>query len=133
MQNTSLSTIKHWVGDYLRRREASYELRDHAEVERMAHDLGMSPWELRTFAAKGPEASRLLDARMVELGLDETDLVKAGPEVTRDLQRSCTLCKDHRRCRDDLESHNRSADWTSYCPNARTLRSLLAGRLRELA
>jgi hypothetical protein len=133
MQNTSLSSVKYWVGEYLRRRSALYELSDDAEVARMAHDLGMSAWELRTLAAKGPEATQLLEARMVELGLDESDLVKAGPDTTRDLQRSCSLCKDHSRCRDDLESHDHSDGWTHYCPNAPTLQALVASRSRQSA
>jgi hypothetical protein len=130
MQNASLSAVKYWVGEYLRRRAASSEFRDNVEVDRMAHDLGMSAWELRALVSQGPAAAQLLGARMAELGLDESDLVEAGPETTRDLQRSCSLCKDHHRCRNDLESHDDSDDWLRYCPNALTLQALRAMRSR---
>jgi len=132
MQNASLSAVKHWVGEYLRRRAVAYELRDEAEVDRMAHDLGMSGWELRTLATKGPEAARLLETRMAELDLGEVDLALADPETTRDLQRSCSLCKDHQRCRHDLEAHDRSDAWLSYCPNAPTLQAMVATRARRM-
>jgi len=133
MQNASLSSVKNWVGDYLRRRAAAYELSDEAEVERMAHDLGMSTWELRVLAAKGPQAAELLDTRMAELGLGQPDLEAVGPETTRDLQRSCALCKDHQRCREDLDTHDTSDAWTHYCPNALTLQAMVAQRLRRPA
>jgi len=128
MQNASLSAVKHWVGEYRRRRAAACELRDDAEVDRMARELGMSPRELRSLAAKGPEATQLLNARIAALGLGDTDLTSAGLETTRDLQRSCSLCKDHQRCRRDLEGHDRSDAWLSYCLNAPTLQALLAMR-----
>jgi hypothetical protein len=60
MQHASLSavsSVKHWFSDYVRRYAASYELRDDPEVEAIAHDLGMSVWELRMLASKGTEAT----------------------------------------------------------------------------
>jgi len=131
MQNGSLSAAKGWFGGYLRRRTAAYELANDAEADRMAQDLGISLSELRTMAAEGPEAGLLLHARIAELGLDDDDLATAGPQATRDLQRLCSLCKDHRRCRHDLDAHDRSDAWLSYCPNAPTLQALVAARARS--
>lgn len=124
MRNMSLLAMRHWTEEHLRQRAALDELSDDVEAGRIAHDIGMSASELRSLVAKGPKAAQLLDTRIHELGLDESDMTNAGPKTISNMQLLCALCKHRRRCHDDLEGAIKSDDWLDYCPNALTLQAL---------
>jgi hypothetical protein len=65
---------------------------------------------------------------MEHLKLDTADIARVEPPVIRDLQRVCTLCESKRRCMRDLAKRPSDPVWQDYCPNAMTLRALLAER-----
>ena len=94
------------------------------DVERMAHDLGISNIELRQLAGKGPHSADLLLERMAALDLDGGEIVRREPATFRDLQRVCTMCNCRRRCARDLEGDPLDSGWQRYCPNATTLKAL---------
>ena len=96
------------------------------EIERIAHDMGMSAAELRALASRGPDASDLLLQRMTALHLDPKEFAHTNGRLLQDLQRICTLCDSHRRCAKDLARDSCDAVWEQYCPNAGTLGALQA-------
>jgi len=99
-----------------------------SEVERIAHDVGVSGSELCILAGKWPTSPDLLSRRMEQIKLDAADLVRVEPQVMRDLQKTCTLCASKRRCRHDLAANPADPVWQDYCPNAMTFAALQAER-----
>jgi hypothetical protein len=95
------------------------------EVERVARDVGVSSTDLRTMAGKWPGAADLLRHRMAHLDLDSIEVAQTQPLVMRDLQRSCTLCHNKRRCTRDLSRDPDDPVWQNYCSNTMTLTALL--------
>lgn len=96
----------------------------HAELGRMAHELGLSSDELRSLAAKGPHAADLLYERMQALGVSRTDVDRLGWNLMRDLEKTCACCGDKGQCRADLAAHPDSPAWKEYCPNAMSLEAI---------
>jgi hypothetical protein len=97
------------------------------EVERIAHDVGVSPNELHALAGKWPDAAEPLNRRLVALGLDPQDVRHSLPQVMHDLQRVCSLCQSVGECEHDLAARPSSVTWRAYCPNVMTLDALRAG------
>ena len=94
------------------------------EVPRIARDLGLAPSELRSIAAKRPDAADQLTLRLEALHVDSAALRRDEPLVMRDLERVCTQCGSKRRCVRDWVRHPDDQAWREYCPNAMTLDAL---------
>jgi hypothetical protein len=94
------------------------------ELERIARDVGLAPSELRTIAAKRPDAADQLKLRLEALHLDRDALLHDDPLVMRDLERVCTACGSKRRCVRDWARFPDDAAWRGYCPNAMTFDAL---------
>jgi hypothetical protein len=122
--------LAHWCRDWGRRRRTLVELDccGPAEVARIAHDIGVSSTDLCVLAGKWPDSTNLLLRRMGESRLDATEIVGVEPQVMRDLQRVCTFCASKRKCEHDLASYPSDSAWQNYCPNATTLKALVAER-----
>src|SRR6516164_6362996 len=56
----------------------------------------------------------------------DEEVERTEPRTFQDLQRVCTMCNHHRRCRGDLACHADDPAWHDYCPNASTLTALNA-------
>ena len=97
---------------------------DDSEIERIAHDIGVSANDLRNMAKRGPDAAEQLLERMAALHLDANAIARNRPATMRDLQRLCTNCIDKKRCQRDLVLTPNSPIWHHYCPNADTLDEL---------
>ena len=94
------------------------------EVERMAHEAGVTASEFNRLAGKGPHsADRLLD-RMAALDLDPKEVAQVEPAVFHDLQRVCSVCAVHGRCMRDVRRDSADPVWKEYCPNVETLMDL---------
>jgi hypothetical protein len=104
-----------------------------SDVRRIADDLGLTPGELQVIAAKRPDATDLLTARLVALHLDAGKVANQNGPVFRDLQRVCTMCGSRTPCARDLMTRASSDDWRTYCPNAPTLNALAAQADQEKA
>jgi hypothetical protein len=95
---------------------------------KMAKDLGLSPVELRTLAAKGTGAKELpylLDA----LRISVRALAKKEPLVLKELRRACTSCSHKRECNHDIADGTLVASYPTYCANVAVLKKLqLDGR-----
>lgn len=98
------------------------------EVERIAHDVGVSSPELRSLAGKWPDAAEPLNRRLAALALDPADIRRVEPQVLHDLQRVCSLCRHGRECEHDLAERPSDQVWREYCPNEMTLDSLVEQR-----
>jgi hypothetical protein len=96
------------------------------QLERIAHDIGVSVPELHRLTRLGPHAADLLPKRMAALGLDRAEVSRTEPAVLHDMQRVCALCSHHRRCAGDLAHNANDQAWQSYCPNVATLKALNA-------
>ena len=97
-----------------------------AEVERMAHDAGVTASEFNQLASKGPHAADLLLERMAALDLDPKEVAQVEPAVFHDLQRVCSMCVAQGRCVRDMHRDNDDPVWKEYCPNVETLTDLNA-------
>jgi hypothetical protein len=91
------------------------------EVERMAHDIGLSGGELRDLAAKGSDGADLLYARMSALGVTAADIDRMAFGLTRDLEKDCACCCSKEQCAGDLAKQPDAPGWMAYCANAATL------------
>ncbi len=119
--------VLQWWRDWIRKGPA-LELKccGEDEVERMAKDIGLSASELRRLANLGPDSADLLLRRMAALDLDRNEVSRTEPRTFQDLQRVCTMCNSHRRCKRDLAGDSADPAWQDYCPNAATLMALNA-------
>ena len=120
------ATLDEWLKGLKQRWDAAGELGrlDREEVERIAHDVGLTGRELSELAAYPGGSARLLEECMAALGLDRAEVVKASPRVLADLQRLCTLCEHKGLCAEDLARDKDAPGWEAYCPNALTLEAL---------
>jgi hypothetical protein len=127
-QKSLTKAVSQWWREWTRRSSARFELKccGEDEVERMAKDIGLSSSELRRLASLGPDSADLLLRRMAALDLDRNEVSQTEPRTFHDLQRVCTMCKHHRRCRGDLAHDADDPAWHDYCPNASTLMALNA-------
>jgi hypothetical protein len=120
-----LARVAAWWREWVRTRAAWDELeRCGADLEFIAHDVGLSPAELTVIAAKRPDAADLLHQRLAALGMDHKRLAQTHPETLRDLEKVCTLCGDKRRCLRDLAPDRNPPGWRDYCTNVPTLDAL---------
>lgn len=110
-----------WIGSQSELENCSEEA-----VERIAHDAGISAYELRAMANRGPHSADLLLKRMAALALDQNEILQTEPAAFRDLQRVCAMCDSHKRCTCDLAHDPDDPAWKDYCPNAQTLMALSA-------
>jgi len=95
------------------------------EADNIARDVGLSTGDLYAVARAPADAADQLQARLQALHLDQAALQRNEP-IIRDLERTCTVCGEKRRCERDLAQHRDDPVWQSYCPNAPTLQALQA-------
>ncbi|MDX2156750.1 MAG: hypothetical protein SFW09_09585 [Hyphomicrobiaceae bacterium] len=101
------------------------------ELERMAHDIGLSPSDLERLADSESDATRLLYARLQSLGLTMEAIEAKGLGMRRDMERSCAFCGDRALCAHDLTERPDATDWRKVCPNNPTFEAM--ERLAEAA
>jgi hypothetical protein len=123
-----LDGIRRWYRHWSAAREGAFELQcaGAAEVERMAQELGLSSFELRSLVSH-PDERELLAQRMAGVHLEPKALAQSDPATFRDLQRVCAMCGFKYRCARDLAVEALDPfrqKWRHYCPNAATLSAL---------
>lgn len=77
----------------------------------------------------GPDQRKLLQRRMISLGLDVGAWARFEPTLIGNMQGVCAACENRKRCADNLlrhADHPTSQDWRDYCPNAPKLDMLVA-------
>lgn len=138
-ESQSIADPRMWVGrirNFVARSRARREisLSDPQEIERIAHELSLSPSEFYSIAAKNNKnTGELLSHRLSHLGLSEPDLVDQDGKVLRDLHRVCANCSSTAQCARDFASQTSIPDFPDYCPNDQTLRAVKqAATLRKV-
>jgi hypothetical protein len=94
------------------------------EVARIAHDLSLTPTELRKLAAQGPDSADLVYERMADLGLGRELIAGSDRRTMWELEKTCALCTSKSRCRHDFARGAATSAWREYCPNDDTLTAL---------
>jgi hypothetical protein len=77
--------------------------------------------ELQSFVGKWPDSANLLAQRMAALHIDPIAFRKEYPAVARELEKTCSFCKQKSKCEHDLKTSSTDTNWQRYCPNATTL------------
>lgn len=115
--------VGRWWRGRLGNRSALAELQGcpYEDLRQIASDLGATPGELRTLAARWPDSASLLGRRMAALDIDLDAISRRHPAVANDLKRLCSLCQSKGECEHDLDSNPDDPHWREYCPNASTL------------
>ena len=121
--HSPLEVIRQWCRGFLGSPSSLGEC-GAEELERMAHDIGVSTAELYQLAKQGPQSADLLSRRMDALDLDENEVARVERATFQDLQRVCSMCDCKKRCARDLARDAADSVWKDYCPNARTLTAL---------
>jgi hypothetical protein len=123
-----IDLIADWVKKYRSAAQARDELAQCGpeEVAHLAHDLGVTPEELRELARKGPNAQPLLYKMLSALGIDRhTDTRFNKSLLLRDLERTCFACDNKGRCVHELAGGTAKQHYRDFCPNAYTLDTLI--------
>ena len=92
-----------------------------SEVAQIAHDLSVTPEELKVLAGKSPDSASAIDQLLAALGVDRLRRPFSEPALVRDLQRLCSVCDFKRQCGRELAAGTAAALYRAYCPNAYTL------------
>lgn len=90
------------------------------ELQSLARDVGLEAGDLTRLAEGKSDASRLLYARLEELGLTMAGIEAKGVGAARDMERTCALCADRALCEHDLRERPDSPAWRRICPNSWT-------------
>jgi hypothetical protein len=123
-----LSRVRDWW-----RRQNELSGLDPKELDRVAHELGMSASALEDLVARGPDAAGHLYERMHALGLSKADVGHAAMGALRDLQRTCACCNEKGPCEKDLLDRPDDPIWRNYCRNAATLDTLTSLKSHRMA
>lgn len=118
------------IGDWVTYRRDLQEIREMeqsdggGEFARIAHDLGVTPADLRSFVRQGPHSAEELPKLLKSLGIDEKAMARAQPRVLSDMQRVCSSCESKRRCHHEIAAGTAAEHYEEYCGNAGTVDAL---------
>ena len=96
------------------------------QVDRMAHDLGMTADDLHDLATHGLHSSDEAPKMMAALGLDAHEVQQKERAVYVDILRNCARCGEKRQCDSDLATGVAAQHYEEYCLNAYTMDALRA-------
>jgi transcriptional regulator with XRE-family HTH domain len=109
-------------GDWLKQRRQLRELMqfeaDPGELERIAHEFGVTPADLHMLVRRGSHGVEELPKILEALGIDEAAISRAQPALLRDMERVCAFCNHKRRCNQELAAGTASSNYVEYCGNA---------------
>ncbi len=132
-QNSRYSDLERILGaiaDWINRYRAAYAAHGQLiscgadEVEKIAHDLGVSSDELASLASKDAKSADLLQKMLVALGVDPKNFENDNRMVMHDLQRLCVNCRQKQRCAHEFDVGTAAENYREFCPNAYTLDAL---------
>jgi hypothetical protein len=114
------------IADWLKHRRTHGHNLDglpDSEVQRIAHDMGLSSADLRALDRLADQPL-LLPQMLSALHIDPDALSRKEPLMFRDLQRVCAMCDSKKRCSRDLGEGTAGVNFEDYCPNSLTLKSM---------
>jgi hypothetical protein len=97
---------------------------DALEISRMAREFKLSPDQFMEINRSGDGGAALLARMMLANGLDVESVRHALPDVVRDLETHCSLCREKGRCQRQIERGRAPEGFEEYCPNALTFLQL---------
>ncbi len=108
-----------WLRARVRRFRTARELMGlgRREFDRTLTDVGLTRSALPEVLRSYPESGELLGCMMEHVGVDLAWL-RANPRMMRDLDRSCGLCAERRRCRKWMKRRQPADGYRAFCPNA---------------
>lgn len=132
--HTFFDAVANWIKKYRQAIGLQNELANCTpeEVAAMAHDVGLSPGELRFLTAKGSHAADELPKLLRALGFDPQKLASKNPAVMHDLQRICVTCSHKKQCRHELARGTAAGNYIDYCPNAISIDALFSEKTRKI-
>jgi transcriptional regulator with XRE-family HTH domain len=109
-------------GDWLKQRRQLRELMqfdaDPGELERIAHEFGVTPADLHMLVRQGALSADELPKMLEVLGIDEAAISRARPALLRDMERVCSFCTHKRQCSRELAAGTAPSNYVEYCGNA---------------
>ncbi len=109
-------------GDWLKQRRQLRELiqleADPGELERVAHEFGVTPADLHMLVRQGALSADELPKMLAVLGIDEAAISRAQPALLRDMERVCSFCTHKRQCNRELAAGTAPSNYVEYCGNA---------------
>lgn len=111
---------------WLRRRRENAELAamEAGERERVARDLGVSTSELDYLVRESHDPAQL-PRMLAALGIDGEALRRVQPALLRNMRRTCSLCGEVERCRQEFREGMAPLTYGAFCPNTAELDELL--------
>jgi hypothetical protein len=106
------------IADARQRRALRRELADCAmngELDTILADVGLTRGDIEPLIKGHPEAARLFRAMLGRLGLEKE--YSRDSNIHREMERTCSLCDEHGRCRGWLHT-GRKDGYHDFCPNA---------------
>lgn len=122
----SFAGIRRFFTDAVRRAELRAEFVDldrRGSLDAVLDDVGLTRGELVRLIRGAPRGGRLRQAMAQRLGID---LDRLDPRSRYQLERSCALCQNQRRCSHWLTREPvDSAAYRHFCPNAEVFDAVL--------
>lgn len=133
--NAILARIGGWIRDRAIARDRVAQLKSfigEPELARAARELGLSRQELDLAMALSPGFVTMLEhsvalplnRRLAIQGIDRRR--PADALLLQALAARCAACANHEPCESDLDQNPAGQGWVKYCPNATTIRGMLA-------
>ena len=119
----ALQRAQHWWAEAKQRWSRVYDMSTMSphEIERISHEVGLTPDEFLELASRPDRTELLIERRLAALQLDPEGIRTLAPLLLADIQRTCALCTEKSRCADEMADDPLAPGWESYCPNAGTL------------
>lgn len=116
------SGIMRWVRQAARHlgRQSEWNALSGEDRRQLSADIGVSGAELNAVVRDGSDSRELMSL----LTRPALHSVPHSLDVLRDMQRVCSFCPHHRRCRTWQAKAGFAARWPAFCPNASTFAGL---------
>jgi transcriptional regulator with XRE-family HTH domain len=113
-------------GNWLQHQRELSEIRqlDRSGLNRIAGELRVSSDDLDALVRRGPHAADELPKLLQALGIDESDLARTEPQLLRDMERVCALCRSKRQCNRERTAGTTGDHYKEFCLNASTIDGL---------
>lgn len=120
--HSALSAFKDWR----RRRAALSEVKalGREEADRVLGECGLTCEDFASAMGHRFTSNALLPQAMRSVGVDPDAFEACNVEWSRDLTRTCMLCRHRRRCSDALATQSFAASYRDFCPNQDSISAL---------
>jgi hypothetical protein len=122
-QESLLEAVQRRIAKWWSTRNEIYrDLKDvtgsgEATLNAFANDCGVAPATLISLIRRGPDASDEMAELMKALNIDAATVHFEAPALYRDMEVSCSLCPDKKRCRHELKGGTASQNYAHFCVN----------------